>query len=308
MKTILDFLKKDWGVKLVILMAVIGLWFYVSIGQVRTGTFPGAVKIEPRSVPTGMAAILSNDYAELVLSAQKNVWESLQPDSLNVFVDLSNLGEGTHEVTIQATTNNQDVDVVSVSPKTVFVSIEPIITRELPVTVVIEGEPAADHIVGGYSVNPESVTLTGARSVVAGIDQVTANIILDNESESFQKEVKLQAANIRENITFSPVTATVSVQIVTSSESKTAGIKPVVTGNPQDGYYVSAITVTPATVNISGNPELLTGINTISTSSIDVSGADRDITQTVTLDLPSNISSSLTEVRVKVTISKISTP
>lgn len=308
MKQIVEFIKKDWQVKLAMLIIAIGLWLYVSAGQVRTDTFPGAIKIEPRNTPNGTVALLSEDYAELVISADESIWESLKPDSLDVFVDLENYDIGTHEVQVQATSSSQDAEIVSISPKTVFVSIEPVITSELPITVVIEGDPADGYIVGSYSANPEKVTLSGARSVITGISQVTAQIDLDGEAESFEKEVQLQATNIKENITFNPSKATVKIDIVKSGQNKTVGIEPTVTGTPADGYYVSAIAVTPATVSLNGPADLLSSLSTLSTESISVDGLKSDLSTIVNLSIPSGISSSESQVNIKISISKISTP
>ncbi len=307
MKPIIDFFKKDWQVKLIMLLLAVGLWFWVSADQVRTGTFPGALKIEARNVPAGTVAILSEDYAELVLNANSDVWESLQPDSLDVYVDLENLDVGTHELQVEATSTNEDVEILNINPQKIFVSIEPIITRELPVTVVIDGNPGQGFIVGGYSVNPETVSLSGAKNILTDIDQVTAEILLDGETQSFEREVKLQAANINDGITFSPSTATVSISIVESGQDKTAGVKPAITGTPKDGYYVSSISVTPATVSITGSSDALSSITNISTEAIDITDINEDLTTTVGLSLPEGIASSTTEVRVKITIEKIST-
>jgi len=308
MKTILDFIKKDWVIKLIILVVAIGLWFYVATDQVRTDTFPGAVKIESRNLQNGMVALLSEDYAQLTLSADRNTWQSLRPDSLSVFVDLKDLGAGTHEVNVAATTNMSQVKVNSIKPKTIFVSIEPVITREMPITVVVEGKPAEGFIVSSYSANPKNVTVTGARSVIASIDQVTAQVNLSGETESFQKDVQLQAANIRENITFSPTHALIDVNITKSGQNKTVGVKPNIVGAPLDGYYVSAVTVNPATINVSGSTDNLANITNVSTESINVDGLKSNLNTTINLQLPANISASVSQVSVKITIDKITTP
>jgi len=308
MKSIIEFLKKDWVVKLIMLAIAILLWLYVSANQVRTDTFPGAIKINTKNVPGSTVATLSEDYAELVLSADKNVWENIKPDSIDVYVDLSGLNIGTHEVQVQAITKNNDVKIVSVKPKKIFVSIEPIINRELPISVIINGDPKDGYIVGNFSVNPETVTISGAKSVIADIDQITASINLSGESESFQKEIDLQVKNISENVILTPTKVTVNIEIVTSGQNKTAGIKPTIIGSPQEGYYISSISVDPATINISGATDSLKTITNISTENISVDGLKNDATVTAKLSFTDGITSSVTEVKVKISIDKISTP
>lgn len=284
------------------------LWIFVSLDQSKIGKFPGAIKIENRNLSAGTVAVLSEEYAELTIQATQTKWQSLQPDQFDVFVDLKDLGAGTHEVSVSAESKISGVSISSINPKKVIVNIEPVITRELPVTVVIEGEPTAGHIVGSYKTNPATATVSAARSIVASIDQITAEVNVGGQSGLLVKNAPLQVATkLTDSVTINPKEVEVSVSIVESGRSRTVGVKPNILGTPKEGYYISAITVAPSTITIEGEADIINIIGSVDTEEININNISDNKTFNAKIRLPSNINSSTDSVQVKITIDKIAT-
>ncbi len=303
-----QFITQNWQVKVMMLVVAAGLWIFVSLDQSRSGKFPGAIKIDTRNTSSGTVAVLSEEYAELTIQATQTKWQSLQPDQFEVYVDLKDLGTGTHEVNVQARSKVNGVSISTISPKKVIVNIEPVITRELPVTVVIQGEPATGFIVGSYKADPATATISAARSIVASIDQITAEVDLNGESESLTRNVELQVANkLKDNVTVNPTNVGVSVSIVESGRNRTVGIKPNIIGSPKEGYYISAITITPSTITIEGDANVINAINSVNTEEININNVSADKTYDVGISTQSGISLSNKSVQVRIAVDKIST-
>ena len=308
----LGFLRRDWPTKSVMIILAIALWVTVSIMQSKTGLFPGAIEIKARNTPTGTVAILSQKYAEVRISADSNTWQNLQPDDMELYVDLAGFSTGTYEFTVKSVSLVNQVAVTDVNPEKIFVTIEPIITKELPVNLEIEGLPGQDFVLDSYRIDPEIVTVVAPKNYIADTKQVTAKLSLDGETSSFTRYLDLTIPSLRsdlmQSVTIGPARIKVSVTISAGGESKTVGIKPEISGQPSSGYYVSAVTATPATINISGPAAVLSTINTISTEAIDITSITDNKTFSVPVIFPDNTSSATRRIEVVVSISKTISP
>jgi len=88
-----------------------------------------------------------------------------------------------------------------------------------------------------------------------------------------------------------PPTATVRVPIEQEHGFKEVAVRAVITGQVSSGYWVSNVSVEPATVTIVGSPTALKNIpGYVETTEIDISGAEEDISQQVPLALPNGVS------------------
>jgi YbbR domain-containing protein len=72
---------------------------------------------------------------------------------------------------------------------------------------------------------------------------------------------------------------------------------------PPTGYRVTAITVDPITVVISGAPEVLVKITTLTLPAVDLSGHTSDVTFKVTIPIPDGVVGSMAVARVTYSIS-----
>jgi len=302
------FLTQNWQVKAIMVVLAVALWIFVSLDQSRSGKFPGAIKIETRNLSSGTVAVLGEQYATLTIQATQTKWNTLQPDQFEVYIDLKDLNAGTHEVDVKANSKINGVSIGSISPQRIIVNIEPVITRELPITVVVKGEPAQTFIVGSYKTNPTTATISAARSVVADIDQITAEVDVSDKSDSLVKTVPLQVTNkLTESVTISPKEVDISVLIVKSGRSRTVGIRPNIIGSPKEGYYISAITVVPSTITIEGDTNTINTIGSVDTEEININNISASKTFDATIKLISGLASTTNMVQVRVSVDKIST-
>lgn len=76
---------------------------------------------------------------------------------------------------------------------------------------------------------------------------------------------------------------------VEQSTSRLAAVLPAIAGEPAYGYTLLGIRVTPQTVPISGDPKALAQIQSVSTETVNISGATRDFVQEVSVVAPRGV-------------------
>src|SRR5574338_751107 len=74
----------------------------------------------------------------LTLSAPQTVWDRINLDrtSVRAWINLDDLGPGTHTVAVNAQSNIQPAKVVSKSPSNITITLEQLITKTMPVDLV----------------------------------------------------------------------------------------------------------------------------------------------------------------------------
>jgi YbbR domain-containing protein len=72
-------------------------------------------------------------------------------------------------------------------------------------------------------------------------------------------------------------------------------VSPVIVGSPASGYYITSIDVTPSVVSVRGQADALAQLKgKAGTKAISIAGATADVSVTVALDLPGNVTSDTT--------------
>ncbi|HLB32304.1 MAG TPA: CdaR family protein [Patescibacteria group bacterium] len=310
-KNIIKFFRRDRLVKLIVLLVAVGLWAYVGVSQAKSGNFPGALKIKIKNAPNGTSVTLNENYAELKIEADRTLWARLQPSSFDVFVDASKLTPGTHELEVQASSLVSNIRIVGITPKTVLATVESVSSLELPIAVKVEGKPANNYVVGEHNTVPGRAVVSAPSDILLDNITVSARVVLNGESQTFNKVVQLDALDKdgqsipSAKVEINPQQVTVRVEIVPSGQTKTVGVKPVMEGVVGDGYYVSSITANPPAVIIDGPPDVVGSLTNIPTDKINLSGLTADKTFTVNLVLPSSVSANPRQVQVTVAVAPV---
>ena len=86
-----------------------------------------------------------------------------------------------------------DIEVLSIEPNRFALLVEEVVTRTVPVRVVVTGEPAAGAYHEEIRVRPGMALIEGPGSRVREIDELVATVSLDNRALTFDKEVPLVA-------------------------------------------------------------------------------------------------------------------
>lgn len=83
--------------------------------------------------------------------------------------------------------------------------------------------------------------------------------------------------------------------------TKAVAVIPAIRGEPAFGYSLIGIRITPQTVVISGDPNVLAQMDTVTTDPVNLAGATRDFTQEVSIAAPPQVTASA-RIRVSVQV------
>lgn len=213
---------ENLGLKLASLVLALLLFGHVVTDQEREETIPIPVQL------SGLADSLatSGEYPQRVNARVRGKWRDLIRLALShptLSLDLAAVTSGQFRTMItaedvqrravpaglsKAVTVNEVLD-----PRTVDVRVEPRVEKEVPLLPRVVGDPAEGyHVRGAPWAEPESVRVSGAASVVAGVDSLGTLVVdIDGERAKIQRQVDVVQEPDR--FTVEPARCLVTVEI-----------------------------------------------------------------------------------------------
>ena len=277
---------------LAIILATI-LWIFVASSQSSTGKFPSKIRVITVNTPNGLIASYDQKTVELEISAEPSLWQKLSTNSFTAYVDLGGLQVGTYELYINVTCNVPNVQILNKKPNKIFVQLEEISRKKIPVIQKVEGNAAEGMVAGAIAFDPAEVEISGPKSQVENISNAIAEIRLNGESADFEKDLSLIALDDNGNeisdLSFSPGKVKANISIVKGVNNKTVGVKVNLSGNPADGYYIAKLSTTPSTINITGQSSILSNLNFIETQNFDISAVSNSFERELLLKIPDGV-------------------
>ena len=264
----------------------------------RTNTLPQPVTIEfvgqdPGLVSTGEFP----GTVEVSLRAPQSVWDLMlaDPASVRAIVDLTGIGSGTHTVDVVVQVTAAPVRILSVSPGTFVLTLEPLSTLQLPVSISLTGDPAIGYQAGDPALTPSEVAVSGPESLVSQVISVRVSLDLTNARESVETNLALAAfdasGSLLSGLTLSPESVQVSLPVTQLGGYRDLAVKVVTVGRAASGYRLASVAAFPAIVTVySANDALIESLpGYVETTSLDLSGASENIEIRLGLLLPADV-------------------
>jgi YbbR domain-containing protein len=204
---------ENWMLKFISLAFAVVLWFFV-MGESRMEVTHIA-PLEYKNLPEGL--IIANEVptsVAIMISGPRALQVNLSPSDISLSVDLKELQAGvTSFKRLEERLNiPTGLKITRISPSYVDVKLERVRERDVPVRVVLTGEPAPGFIVKSVKAVPEKATVSGAESELKGVSEVeTEAIDLTHVQESFSQTVAISYTG---NYTNLKNTKTVEAQVV----------------------------------------------------------------------------------------------
>jgi YbbR domain-containing protein len=292
------------------LLIALFLWGWVTMLEdpVETQRY-AEIAISTPELPGALQIVTALPRATVIITDVSSELDQLTRTDITVSLDTSEVdGPGFYQLDVIAGTD-RNMREVKVSPDTVSVEIEEVISRNFPLRV--ETQQPADDSRRVLDINPEvsEVTVTGTRSAVDRVDRVVLPVTIDTQTTDFVDMIQPKAVDKNNQpipeVTIDP--AHVRTEVVLEKRGKTVSVVPQVTGTPAEGFVVQQQVAVPATVIVDGPENLLDDLLFISTAPVDITGATQSVSQTVPLvGLPDGVTlvePAQNEVEVRVAIS-----
>lgn len=180
-----ELLLNNLGLKLTSVLLASLLWYNVAKEQIVFKTV--SVPVEFVNVPSGLE--ISNDYTKRVdvhVSVDRGA-RNVSGESLTAQIDLQAEGEG--EEIVQMTADNiqrpYGVEVLSVTPSRIKITLEKKGEKLVPVSAQIIGTPAPGYQVRGVVIEPSNLLVAGPASSVGRVSRaVTESINIEGRRDS----------------------------------------------------------------------------------------------------------------------------
>ena len=295
-------MKKDISLKILSLLFAIGLWFYII--QVQSPDiertvknipvlFAGQTELENRN----LMLINDKDYTvNLRLRGQRKVLQDLDSAQVSVSVDVGNLtATGTHSVYAKVTVPYGSVEVVNQNPSVINVSVDEIVEAEKAIKANIIGEPAAGYAVGAVKLEPTTIKIRGAKSIVDVVDHLSVAIDVSHKSQDISTVATAELESSADAVIVSPYVTALQQNVDVHCEilkKKTVPISPVFVdglNHAEHGYMLDDNSV--KTVTVAGASAAIDSLTEIRTAEITHAMIKEDGEVEVKLVLPAGIES-----------------
>ena len=287
----------------------------VAIDPILEKVMEQAVPIQYSSPNEGLQ-LVGNPPTEVrvTIKAPESVWQEISLETITIEIDLAGLEAGIHKLDLEPFSDLRPLQIVAVEPDSTLIKLEPLLSKELPVTVRVIGDPALTYEAEDPVATPNLATIVGPTSSVTDIVEIRAEINVAGASQNIEEEINLIAIDendeLVEGVEISPSVITVRVPIEQGDRIKLVSVIADIDGSPAYGYRVIGIEVFPIEILVtSSDPDAFAALaGFLNTEVIDLTGVIETVERDVSLVFPPGIFPVQDQsVRVIVTINPIVT-
>jgi len=235
---------------------------------------------------------------DLKILAPESIIQSLEEDNpLVAYINLTDISAGTYRFLVQVMIPEQlnPIRILEQNPERLELKVSDLISKQLPVSIRAEGEPAIGYQTSGLSWDGNSVTVTGLDSKVQEVADVVGLLDISDSTGSISRSITLEARNaageIVEGVTLQPEAVLVNQSISLQGGYRNLAVNVTTQGVVEPGYRFTSITPAPPTVMVfSEDPQLVEGLpGYVNTKPLNLNGVDGYLETILELDLPEGV-------------------
>jgi YbbR domain-containing protein len=233
----------NFGLKVLALIIAVGLWLAGQRDIERSIEVP----LEVRNLPAGLMLMDNRvDFVVLRLSGPRRLVSTFDAETLKLTLDLSAAKPGSATFPLSSNSLNipRGVTVSRITPPVINMRIEPVLKKNLAVSVRLANRLPESFKIASISVNPNSVSVRGPADEVRGIT-LAETVPIEIEARRGVIKRTLRIATDGRPLTFDPEQVDVTVTVDAATVVKEYRDLKV-----QAPAGAGEYTVTPALVNI----------------------------------------------------------
>jgi len=302
-----NFFTKNMALKVIALLFAVLLWGYVLTDQkpVRTKIIPEvSTSFEGEAELIAQGFCVRGDRSEILenvsvtVRAQITNYAYINASSINATVSLRNISEAReYELPVQATVGSGLGTVQSISPGTVKVEIDTLVTKTIPVTTSFSGALPEGYWADTDAISATSrLDITGPKTDISSITHAECVVDLNDRTSTiystfdvtfYDKNNKAVSADI---IVGTLPSSTVRL-LIYPIKNVPVDVESALVGadNLAANHEIMKAVSTPATVRLVGDQEVLEQIESVQLEPIAVNGMSSTATVTGKLILPEGV-------------------
>ncbi|MHB0875258.1 MAG: CdaR family protein [Anaerolineae bacterium] len=263
-----------------------------------TGQYAGTVPIKLVNQPADTVIVTPlQSSVQVTITAPESLWETIRPTDFEAIVDISQVpvGQATNvKVTVRSL--RPLVQLRSFTPESVTLQLDRYATRTVAVRANDVDEVPVGFVAHDPVVEPAVVTIGGPASAVERVQYASVDVWLRGSRETVARSLAPTPMDSNDaavsGVSVTPSTVDVTVELTQRANFKgPVPIRVQMLGEVAPLYWVSNITVRPASVTLVGLPSVLEEIpEFLETEPVDISNATATVSQRVNLVLPAGVS------------------
>lgn len=281
-------------IRVISLIIAVMLWVFV-MGEVNPETEDKISDIEVTFVNAnnladkGLAVVVDkNVMVDAVIKGPRSVVNGTKNTGISATVDVGSCSRGNNVEKIEFNLP-EDITLESVSRESISFKVDKIEEKEVPVKIEFVGaSEGSDSVPWAYNIEPEEMTVKGAKTSVETIEAVKGTIT-GNVVSGSEKNVEVELIPVNKGgeevkgIVLETSKAEATIRLM-KSKDVTLNIKP---ENLKRGFEVEAIEGIDS-IKIVGASELVKDINELD-AYVDLSNEEGDCEKEIGIDLPKGI-------------------
>lgn len=282
---------------LAVALAVV-IWL-VAVSQENpliTREFPDRIPITVRGLDDALQPVqdLGSQGVRVTVRAPRAAWTDLAVNNFTASVDLTGYGVGTHDVPVTVDVNDPRVTLLSLSPPSLRIQLDPFVAKDMTVAVQVLDAPAFGYDWQTPIVTPPTVTVSGPATQVELVDQVHAPVYLLNAKSQVERTVELKPINRQDQtvdgVQLSATFANVVVPVEQWPGRKEVAVRTNLVGQPAPGYRLSTVRTEPSTVVLQGAADVLARVpGFIETEPLSIESATTEVRRHLNLVVPAGV-------------------
>ena len=310
---------------IVSLLTSLAIWSYVvsTENSVVTQVFRG-VKVEIvgedtlRDTRNLIVTDIDTNTVRVEIRGPRRIVDALNSEDLIAQIDVSKLSRSAYasmkyKIVYPNGTETRNISEVSYSPETVNFMVSSLNSVSVPVRGGYDGKLAPGFTAESPVFEPSAITVTGPEAYLKDVSYAWVSFGADKVSET----------TYTETVSFTLMSADgtpVSMEYLTCSDDTVTAVLPIleVKEVPLSVELIEGagattantkVTVTPDRITLAGDSSILSGMNRIVLSTIDLSDFKNGFTETYSIPFDNSLKniSGITEAKVEVEITGLST-
>ncbi len=288
-------LTENIGLKILAVLIAAVLWLVATNinDPVSKQTYNVPVTIENLNILTNnnkYVEVLDNtDTVRVTVRAARSVLAEISDKNITAVANVEKMTEGNYiPIELSCSKASIEGDNLKGDKDYVRVNIENIKRRQLPISVVVTGEPAEGYMLGGSTTAQNAVMLSGPESVVSTVSTVSVEIDANGATSDVNISLPIHLYDTDgEEITDTRIDKSISDVSTTAViwQIKGLPIEYSYTGEPAEGYYVDGnLKSTISYISVAGKASVLKNYQKIELNDVvDISNASRSIEEVIDL-------------------------
>jgi len=252
---------KNKALKFFSLLLAISLWFFV-MGEKEAEFSYSDVPVVLINKPADLIITQQTaDRISLRVSGSRTILATLSSSAIKATIDLEGVKPGTTTIRtlIDKVNLPNGTKITSISPAELSLTLEPMVTKKVPIHLSMEGIPKEGYKISHVSIKPEFVEVGLAKSEAKDLEKVlTEPVDISGAKENIEKEIALVLTGLDPPRSISSRKVRVSVSISEKIVEKTLSEVPIKVVN---SHYRTDIAPSTFQITVKGSYHLVNDLS-----------------------------------------------